>query len=170
MPMGSPPELRGLLLVVPQVGSAPLRSRGLALVGRTLFGLRPQRCEEGGRWLFWLSLAGRSRKLLTCSPHLLICSAWLLDEFVSLRQLFSQDLLRCSHSEQFFFDRCSYFTRCAPVWQVLSGSGLLRNVLDAFSISERWGLSCQQLPPRYISLGHIISISNIVITGINFTA
>jgi len=29
----------------------------------------------------------------------------LLDEFVSLRQLFSQDLLLCSHSEQFFFDR-----------------------------------------------------------------
>jgi len=89
-----------------------------------------------------------------------------LDEFVSRRQLFSQDLLLCSHSEQFFFDRCPYFTRCAPVWQVPYGSGLLRNVLDAFSISGRWGLSCQQLPPRYISFGHIISI---VITVINFT-
>jgi hypothetical protein len=29
----------------------------------------------------------------------------LLDEFVSLRQLFSQHLILFSHSEQFFFDR-----------------------------------------------------------------
>src|SRR5947209_12429694 len=75
MPIVSPPELHGLLFVEPEVGSVSLRSLGLSLVGRKLFGLRPQRCEEGGRWLFWLSLAGRSRKLLTCSPNLLLCTA-----------------------------------------------------------------------------------------------
>jgi hypothetical protein len=66
----------------------------------------------------WLSLAGRSRKAFICSRHSvhLLCvlldhdvllgeQRLLLDEFVSLRQLFSQDLLLFSHSEQFFFDR-----------------------------------------------------------------
>src|SRR5690349_40472 len=38
-----------------------------ARMARKLFGLRANRSEEDGRWLLWLSLAGRSRKLLTCS-------------------------------------------------------------------------------------------------------
>src|SRR6266496_4464222 len=44
----------------------------------------------------------------------------LLDEFVSLRQLFSQDLLLCSS--------CPYSTRFGPVWQVPCGPGLFPRI------------------------------------------
>jgi hypothetical protein len=53
----------------------------------------------------WLSLAGRSRKDFMCSRVSVHLLCMLLDEFVSLRRLFSQDLLLFSYSEQFFFDR-----------------------------------------------------------------
>src|SRR6266496_4464224 len=75
MRMGSQPELRGLIFFVPQVGRVPLRSIGLSLFGGKLFGLRPHRSEDGGRWLLWLSLAGRSRKAFICSLKRFICSA-----------------------------------------------------------------------------------------------